>query len=125
MDALVVFATVLLVFFAGVMILGVPLLMSRTTQRPVTFGGKARRALLLLVPEAAGWGILCQAVAVASTSGGFAAHHVAGTALAWYWAGLACTGVAFAAMVLTLISLLIAMVRESLAANRRTQRLHV
>lgn len=123
MDALVTIATVLLALFAGVMILGVPLVMARTTQRPVTLGGRVRRTFLLLVPEAAGWGILCQAVAVASTAGGFAAHHVTGAALAWYWAGLACTGVAFAAMVLMLISLLVAMLRESLAASRHTQRL--
>lgn len=124
MDALVAIATILLAFFAGVMILGVPLLMARTTQRPVTLGGRLRRGFLLLVPEAAGWGILCQAVAVASTTGGFTAHHVTGAALAWYWAGLICTGIAFAAMVLTLCSLLFATVRENLAADRRAQRLH-
>lgn len=124
MDPLVSAATVLLALFAGVMILGVPLLMARTTQRPVTLGGKVRRTLLLLVPEAAGWGILCQAVAVATSAGGYAARTVTGAALIWYWAGLACTVVAFAALLLTLVSLVYAAARDGLLGHRHPQRLH-
>lgn len=122
MDAMVTLATFLLVIFAGVMILGVPILMARTTQRPITRGGKLRRAILLLVPEAAGWGILFQAIAMALAAGGISAQHMTGVALLWYWAGLACTAVAFAAMAAMMVLLLFASIQSHAGSQQQPHR---
>lgn len=119
MNATMATATFLLVLFAGVMILGVPVMMARTTQRPVTRGGKLRRAVLLLIPEAAGWGVLFQALAIANTPSGITAHQLTGVALLWDWVGLGCTLIAFAAMIVMLTLLAVAALQTRLESHRR------